>query len=150
VAKRNTNFLSRLLGRRKSKLTRTAERLAAEIDRRSLREMQNLLFKIKHDYRATHKRYSQIHGFSSYANRIAIQYAHQHQNQTTHSEFVLCQDFIFRPTHVDGCSHQRYADGSAITTANFKSYTQTIPDPQRRLFDFLIEKLKPKFTDEGH
>jgi hypothetical protein len=26
----------------------------------------------------------------------------------------------------------------------FKSYTQTIPDPERRLFDFLIRKLKPK------
>jgi hypothetical protein len=69
---------------------------------------------------------------------------------TTPSDFVLCQDFVFQSTHVDGCSHQRYADGPAITTVNFKSYTQTIPDPQRRLFDFLIEKLKPKSTDEDH
>ena len=70
-------------------------------------------------------------------------------SRTTPSEFVLCQDFIFRPIHVDGCSHQRYADGSAITTVNFKSYTQSIPDPERRLFDFLIRKLKPRPADES-
>jgi hypothetical protein len=50
---------------------------------------------------------------------------------------------------VDGCSHQRYADGSAITTVNFKSYTQTIADPERQLFDFLIRKLKPRPVDES-
>ena len=67
----------------------------------------------------------------------------------THSEFVLCEGFAFRPSNVDGCSHQKYADGSAVTLVNFKSYTQTIPDPERRLFDFLIRKLKPKRTDEN-
>jgi hypothetical protein len=50
---------------------------------------------------------------------------------------------------VDGCSHQKYADGSAVTVVNFKSYTQTIPDPERRLFDFLICKLKPRRVDES-
>jgi hypothetical protein len=50
---------------------------------------------------------------------------------------------------VDGCSHQTYVDGSAVTIVNFKSYTQTIPDPERRLFDFLIRKLKPKRADES-
>jgi len=81
VAKRNANFLSQLLSRRKSKLTRTVERLAAEIDRRSLRAMQHLLFKIKHDYRALHKRYSQIHGFNAYANRSALTHAPSHRQQ---------------------------------------------------------------------
>ena len=33
----------------------------------------------------------------------------------THSEFVLCEGFAFRPSNVDGCSHQAYADGSAVT-----------------------------------
>jgi hypothetical protein len=79
VAKRNTNFLSRLLGRQKSKLTRTVERFAAEIDRRSLREMQNLLFKIKHDYCTLHKHYSQIHGFNAYANRSTLAHPPSHQ-----------------------------------------------------------------------
>jgi len=84
VAKRNANFLSRLLGQQKSKLTRTVERLAAEIDSRSLREMQNLLFKIKHDYRAIHKRHSQIHGFNAYANRSTLAHppSHRQQNHT--------------------------------------------------------------------
>jgi len=36
----------------------------------------------------------------------------------------------------DGCSHQAYADGCAVTIVNFKSYTQTIPDSAGRLFDF--------------
>jgi hypothetical protein len=39
----------------------------------------------------------------------------------THSEFVLCEGFAFRPSNVDGCSHQAYADGSAVTIVNFKS-----------------------------
>ena len=81
VAKRNANFLSQLLARRKSKLTRTVERLAAEIDRRSLRAMQHLLFKIKHDYRALHKRYSQIHGFNAYANRSTLTHPPSHRQQ---------------------------------------------------------------------
>ena len=67
----------------------------------------------------------------------------------THSEFVLCEQFVFRPSTVDGFSHERYDDGAAVTTVNFKSYTQTIPDPERRLFDFLIRKLKPKPADES-
>ena len=62
----------------------------------------------------------------------------------THSEFILCEEFVFRPSTVDGFSHERYDDGAAVTTVNFKSYTQTIPDPKRRLFDFLVRKLKPK------
>jgi hypothetical protein len=67
----------------------------------------------------------------------------------THSEFVLCECFAFRPSNVDGCSHQTYADGSAVTIVNFKSYTQTIPDPERRLFDFLIRELKPRPAGEN-
>jgi len=47
----------------------------------------------------------------------------------THSEFVLCEGFAFRPSNVDGCSHQAYADGSAVTIVNFKSYAD---DPRLR------------------
>lgn len=65
------------------------------------------------------------------------------------SEFAVCQNFVFRPANVDGCSHEAFADGSAITTVNFKSYTQSIPDPDRRLFDFLLSKLNPKPVDEN-
>jgi len=65
------------MGRRKPKLTRTVEKLAAAVDRRSLREMQNLLFKIKRDYRAAHKRYSQTDGFNAYANRSTLTHSHR-------------------------------------------------------------------------
>ena len=67
----------------------------------------------------------------------------------THSEFALCEGFAFRPPTVEGCSHQKYPDGSAVTVVNFKSYTQTIPDQERRLFDFLIRTLKPRHADEN-
>ena len=70
-------------------------------------------------------------------------------SRAINSEFVICQNFVFRPANVDGFSYQTYEDGSAVTTVNFKSYTQGIPDPDRRLFDFLISKLKPKSTDEN-
>lgn len=80
AVQRNANLFSRLWGRPKPKLTRTVEKLAAAVDRRSLREMQNLLFKIKRDYRAAHKRYSQQHGFHSYANRSAHTHSHRQQS----------------------------------------------------------------------
>ncbi|MDX2081384.1 MAG: hypothetical protein SFU53_11430 [Terrimicrobiaceae bacterium] len=66
----------------------------------------------------------------------------------TVSEFVLCENFVFRPTNVDGFLHRTYEDGSAVTTVNFKSYTQSVPDPERRLFDFLVEKFHPRSTSD--
>jgi len=78
--KHNAHFVSRLMGQQMPKAVRVVEKLAAAVDRRSLREIQNLLFKIKRDYRTAHKRHSQIHGFSSYANRSAIQHAHRQRN----------------------------------------------------------------------
>jgi len=81
AAQRNANFVARLLGRKKTPFLRTSEKVAAAIDRRSLREMQNLLFTIKREYRSAHKRYSQTHGFSSYANRNAHTYTQQHAGQ---------------------------------------------------------------------
>ncbi len=81
AAQRNANFVLRLLGRRKSKSERTVEKLAAAVDRRSLRELQTLLFRIKRDYRAAHKRYADTHGFDSYAHRNSHAHAHQHGQQ---------------------------------------------------------------------
>jgi hypothetical protein len=80
ASKRSSQFVSRLLRKRKPRITRVAEKLAAAVEHRSLREMQNLLFKIKRQYRAAHKRYAQIHGFNSYANRSTIPLAHRQQN----------------------------------------------------------------------
>ena len=76
--KRSANLISRIVGRRAPKAARVAEKLADALDRRSLREMRNLLFRIRGQYRAAHKRYARIYGFNSYANRIAI--AHRQQN----------------------------------------------------------------------
>jgi ribosomal protein L22 len=78
ATKRSAQFVSR--HKRKAKVARVVEKLAAAEEHRSLREMQNLLFKIKRQYRAAHKRYAQIHGFNSYANRSTIQFAHRQQN----------------------------------------------------------------------
>jgi len=64
------------------------------------------------------------------------------------SEFILCENFAFRPANVDGFSHQTFDDGSAITTVNFKAYTQSVPDPNRRLFDFLLSVHEPRSVDE--
>jgi hypothetical protein len=80
AGKRNAQFISRLLAKRKPKVARIVEKLATAVEHRSLRQMQNLLFKIKRQYRAAHKRYAQIHGFNSYANRSTIQFAHRQQN----------------------------------------------------------------------
>jgi hypothetical protein len=77
TAKRNLNLVSRLLGNRKPKLTRAVEKIATSVDRRSVREMQSLLFKIKRDYRAAHKRYSQTHGFHAYATRSTQHVTHR-------------------------------------------------------------------------
>ena len=74
---RNANYLSRFLGLRKHKSTRIVEKVAAKVEQRSLRELQGLLFKIKRDYRAVHKRYSQLYGFNSYANRSTQSLAHR-------------------------------------------------------------------------
>jgi hypothetical protein len=76
--KRSASFVSRLVGRRTPKVARVVERLADGADRRSLRELRHLLFKIRGQYRAAHKRYTRVYGFHSYANRIAI--AHRQQN----------------------------------------------------------------------
>ena len=70
-------------------------------------------------------------------------------SRALNSDFVLCENFVFRPANVDGFSHQTFEDGAAVTTVNFKGYSQTVPDPERRLFDFLISKLNPKATDEN-
>ena len=49
-------------------------KIGTAVERRSLRELQSLLFKLKRQYRTLHKRYSQIYGFSSYAHRNGMYY----------------------------------------------------------------------------
>jgi len=80
AAKRSADLLLRFIKPKTSRLVRTTDKLAAALDRRSFREMQNLLFKIKRDYRGAHKRYAQTYAFRSYANRNT-QTRSQHQQQ---------------------------------------------------------------------
>ncbi|MGC1480581.1 MAG: hypothetical protein WA771_08750 [Chthoniobacterales bacterium] len=49
---------------------------------------------------------------------------------------------------MDGFSHQPVPESDAITIVNFKGYSQPVPDPERRLFDFLVLKLRPTSADE--
>jgi hypothetical protein len=49
---------------------------------------------------------------------------------------------------VDGFSHQPVPESEPVTVVNFKGYSQSIPDPERRLFDFLVSKLQPQTVDE--
>ena len=57
-------------------------------------------------------------------------------------------DGAFRPSTVDGWSHQNYADGSAVTIVNFKVLHTNDPGPERWLFDFLIRNQKPRRVDK--
>ena len=41
----------------------------------------------------------------------------------THFAFILCEGFAFRPSNVDGCSHQKYADGS-VSPSSISSPTR--------------------------
>jgi hypothetical protein len=72
---RDSRLVSRLFGHRQSKATQLVAKIGTTIERRSIRELQSLLFKLKRQYRTLHKHYSQIYGFTSYAHRGA-QYQH--------------------------------------------------------------------------
>ncbi len=75
-AQHNCRFVSRILGYRQSRAMQLVAKLGTTVERRSVRELQSLLFKLKSQCRTLHKNYSKIHGFSSYAHRSA-QYQHR-------------------------------------------------------------------------
>jgi hypothetical protein len=98
-AKRNADFVSRLIRRPKPRLARAVEKLAAAVDRRSLREMHNLLFK------------------PTDSTPMPIQ-APSHTaigSRPINSEFVTCQNFVFRPANVDTRSRTTAAPGRECT-----------------------------------
>lgn len=83
-AQRDWRFVLRLLGHHPSAATQLVAKTDTAVERRSLRELQFLLFKLKRQYRALHKRYSEIYGFSAYAQRSA-----QSATLTSHLAFTL-------------------------------------------------------------
>ena len=57
-----------------------------------------------------------------------------------YSEFVIINNFVFRPKQVEGFYRQEAADGLRTTTVIFPPYKQTVPDPEWRLYDFLLKR----------
>jgi hypothetical protein len=77
TAQRNFRRLGKFTGLRLSKIQRVAEKISSATQRRSIREQQNQLFKLKRQYRALHKRYTHLYGLTSHGNR------HAHQQTAT-------------------------------------------------------------------
>jgi hypothetical protein len=77
---KNLRFLSRFTGRRVPKLAQAVSKASRAVERRCLAEIQKLLFQTKTQYRALHKRYCRLHGFTSHGHRNTIQHAHRQQN----------------------------------------------------------------------
>ena len=60
------------------------------------------------------------------------------------SEFVLCQNFVFRIRDVDCFLHMEQAEGPNLTAVYLKGYAPHVADSEKKLFSFLCSKLKPK------
>jgi hypothetical protein len=60
-----------------------------------------------------------------------------------YSEFVVFNDFVFKPKQVEAFYRQEAADGLRTTTVIFPPYKQTVPDPEWRLYDFLLKRKQP-------
>ncbi|MFZ4387932.1 MAG: hypothetical protein ACOYOI_07195 [Chthoniobacterales bacterium] len=55
---------------------------------------------------------------------------------------------MFKPTQVDAFYHTALYEKGGVTVLKFKSYTQDVRDPERRLFDYLVKRFSPMTTDE--
>lgn len=64
-----------------------------------------------------------------------------------YSEHIICEDFVFKPSQVDAFCHTALNDKGGVTVVKFKSYTQDVRDPERRLFDYLVKRLAPRSPD---
>jgi hypothetical protein len=54
---------------------------------------------------------------------------------------------VFKPSQVDAFSHTALNDKGGVTVVKFKSYTQDVRDPERRLFNYLVKRLAPRSPD---
>ena len=66
-----SRLVSRLMHVPKPRVVQLTEKIATTIERRSIRDMQKKLFQLKRQYRAEHKRYSRLFGFTAYSHRNA-------------------------------------------------------------------------------
>jgi hypothetical protein len=83
ATERDIRLVGRLVGHRPGKVSRLVSKIDQVARRRSLRDLQQSLFKMKRQYRALHLRYSRIYGFHSYANRHSISQCLSNQQQAT-------------------------------------------------------------------
>jgi hypothetical protein len=60
-----------------------------------------------------------------------------------YSEFVVINNFVFRPKQVEAFYRQEAVDGLRTTTVIFPPNRQTIPDPEWSLYDFLFKRTHP-------
>ena len=74
-----SRLVSRLMRVPKPKAVRIVEKIATAIERRSIRDLQKNLFQLTRQYRAEHKRYSRLFGFTAYSHRNATQHVAQVQ-----------------------------------------------------------------------
>jgi hypothetical protein len=65
-----------------------------------------------------------------------------------YSEHIICENFVFKPTQVDAFYHTALNEKGGVTVLKFKSYTQDVRDPERRLFDYLVKRFAPMTSDE--
>ena len=64
------------------------------------------------------------------------------------SEFILCQNFVFRLRDIDCYWHAAQAEGPSITAVYLKGYSPHVVDRDGKLFRFLCETLSPQCVDE--
>jgi hypothetical protein len=84
AARRNLRYIGRLIGCRPSKIQHVVSKVTAATERRSIRDLQTGLFRLKRQYRALLKNYAHTYGFSSYAHRNA-QYPYlKHRTSLAH------------------------------------------------------------------
>src|SRR5262245_398371 len=83
ATEREIRVARRLLGNRPTKRMRVVSKIDRAMQSRSLRHLQQSLFKAKRQYRVLHLRYSRIYGFHSYANRNSINQRLSNRQQAT-------------------------------------------------------------------
>jgi hypothetical protein len=81
TAERNSRHIARIMRSRSSRVVRLASKVATLVERRSIREQQHILFKLKRRYRSIHRRYSHLYGFQAYAHRNTISQSHANRHQ---------------------------------------------------------------------
>lgn len=64
------------------------------------------------------------------------------------SEFLICQNLVFRPRKIDGFSHKLVGE-EPVTTVHYQNYTEEVPDPDQVLFNYLKRRFHPEPPDES-